>query len=85
MDVGCETDLRAVRDGLIGGGFAIVLVVMPALKLYPARTFERTIASCTPFVPLNWLSLVVSLLCFELAIASCTPLVPFVAILISIR
>ena len=28
MAVGCETDLRAVRDGLIGGGFARALVGM---------------------------------------------------------
>ena len=32
MDVGCETDLRAVRDGLIGGCFARALVVMPSLN-----------------------------------------------------
>ena len=32
MDVGCETALRAVRDGLIGGCFARALVVMPSLN-----------------------------------------------------
>ena len=32
MDVGCQTALRAVRDGLIGGGFARALVVMPYLN-----------------------------------------------------
>ena len=32
MDVGCETALRAVRDGLIGGGFARALIVMPYLN-----------------------------------------------------
>ena len=32
MDVGCETALRAVRDGLIGGYFARALVGMPDLN-----------------------------------------------------
>ena len=32
MDVGCETALRAVRDGLIGGGFARALVGMLSLN-----------------------------------------------------
>ena len=32
MDVGCETALRAVRDGLIGGDFARALIGMPYLN-----------------------------------------------------
>ena len=55
MDVRCETDLRAVRDGLIGGGFAMALVGMPSLSwlspVVPFCAFELAIASCTPLVP----------------------------------
>ena len=37
MAVGCQTALRAVRDGLIGGGFARALVVMPSLNCGTSR------------------------------------------------
>ncbi len=32
MDIGCETALRAVRDGLIGWCFVMALIGMPSLN-----------------------------------------------------
>ena len=33
MDVGCQTALRAARDGLIGGCFARALIGMPSMSV----------------------------------------------------
>ena len=44
MDIGCETALRAVRDGLIGGGFARALVGMPSLNCGTAVNMMSVVA-----------------------------------------